>query len=44
MIKCNLCEWHINEQYYFDDQIGIEGVLLSHTKTHDKEPEFITID
>jgi len=42
MIKCNLCDWSINEKYYVDEQMGIEGLLLSHTKTHEEEPKFIT--
>jgi len=44
MIKCNLCDWQINEEYYIDDSLGIEGLLLSHAKTHNKEPKFITLD
>lgn len=40
MIKCSLCDWQINEEYYIDESLGIEGLLLSHSKTHDKESSF----
>jgi len=44
MIKCNLCKWQINQEYYVDDSLGIDGLLLSHAKTHQIEPSFIEID
>jgi len=42
MIKCNLCDWFVNEEWYHDEALGLDGLLSSHARTHSQEPKFIT--